>query len=71
MARTLNYSLLRKARRNRRLTLRRLADELGIDKSTAWRLENGKLRMTADMLFRWLEVCGASIDSVTSEEREN
>ena len=71
MARTLNYSLLRQARRNRRLTLRRLADELGIDKSTAWRLENGKLRMTVDMLFRWLEVCEASVESVTSEERGN
>jgi len=71
MARTLNYSLLRQARRNRRLTLRQLANSLAIDKSTAWRLENGKLRMTADMLFRWLEVCGASIDSVTSEERGN
>jgi len=69
MARVINYSLLRQARRNRRLTLRRLAEELGIDKSTAWRLENGKLRMTANMLFRWLEVCGASIESVTSEER--
>jgi len=66
MARTINYSLLRQARRNHRLTLRMLAEELGIDKSTAWRLENGKLRMTADMLFRWLEVCGASIESVTS-----
>jgi len=71
MARTLNYSLLRKARRNRRLTLRRLGEELGIDKSTAWRLENGKLRMTADMLFRWLEIREASVESVTSEERGN
>ena len=71
MARTLNYSLLRQARLNRRLTLRRLGEELGINKSTAWRLENGKLRMTANMLFRWLEVCGASIESVTSEERGN
>ena len=69
MSKCINYSLLRQARRNQRLTLGKLAESLGIDTSTAWRIENGKLRMTANMLFRWLEVCCATVDEVTTTER--
>lgn len=63
----LSISLLRQARRNRRLTLQQVADHLGITESTLWRYENGKLSLTTERLFQLLRLYGCSITDVVVE----
>lgn len=64
---TLSISLLRQARRNRRLTLQQVADYLGISESTMWRYENAKLSLTTERLFQLLRLYGCSITDVVVE----
>jgi len=64
---TLSISLLRQARRNRRLTLQKVADYLGISESTMWRYENGKIPIMADRLFQLLQLYGCSVTDVVVE----
>ena len=64
---TLSISLLRQARRNRRLKLRDVANFVGISSSTLWRYENGKIPMTTDRLFRLLSLYKCSITDVILE----
>ena len=61
---TLSISLLRQARRNRRLTLRQVADCIGISESTMWKYENGKLSLTTDRLFQLLKLYNCSVTDV-------
>lgn len=61
---TLSISLLRQARRNRRLTLQKVANFIGITESTLWRYENGKIPITTERLFQLLKLYDCSITNV-------
>ena len=63
----LSNSLLRQARRNRRLTLKQVANFIGMSESTLWRYENGKIPITTDRLFQLLNLYGCSITDVIVE----
>ena len=66
----LSNSLLRQARRNRRLTLKQVADSVGISDSTMWKYENGQLPLTVDRLFQLLKLYCCSITDVIEEVAE-
>ena len=66
----LSNSLLRQARRNRRLTLKQVADSIGISDSTMWKYENGQLPLTVDRLFQLLKLYRCSITNVIEEVAE-
>ena len=66
----LSNSLLRQARRNRRLTLKQVADSVGISDSTMWKYENGQLPLTVDRLFQLLKLYRCSITNVIEEVAE-
>lgn len=66
----LSNSLLRQARRNRRLTLKQVADSVGISDSTMWKYENGQLPLTVDRLFQLLNLYRCSIVDVIVEVAE-
>ncbi|MBR4383594.1 MAG: helix-turn-helix transcriptional regulator, partial [Selenomonadaceae bacterium] len=57
----LSNSLLRQARRNRRLTLKQVADSVGISDSTMWKYENGQLPLTVERLLQILNLYRCSI----------
>ena len=64
---TLSISLLRQARRKRRLTLQQVANFIGISESTLWRYENGKIPLNTDRLFQLLRLYECSIAGVVVE----
>ena len=64
---TLNVSLLRQARRNRHLTLQQVANFIGMSESTLWQYENHKIAITADTLFKLLNLYSCSITDVIVE----
>ena len=64
---TLSISLLRQARRKRRLTLQQVANFIGISESTLWRYENAKLPLTTDRLLQLLKLYGCSVTDVVVE----
>ena len=66
----LSNSLLRQVRRNRRLTLKQVADSVGISDSTMWKYENGQLPLTVDRLFQLLNLYRCSIVDVIVEVAE-
>lgn len=66
----LSISLLRQARRNRRLTLHQVADAVGISNSTMWKYENGQLPLNVDRLFQILNLYRCSIVDVIVEVEE-
>lgn len=66
----LSFSLLRHARRNRRLTLHQVADSVGISDSTMWKYENGQLPLTVERLFQLLNLYRCSIVDVIVEVAE-
>lgn len=61
---TLSISLLRQARRNRRLTLQQVAKQIGVTDSTMWKYENGKIPLTTEQLFQLLNFYGCSVENV-------
>lgn len=67
---TLSISLLRQARRKRRLTLRKAADAVGISNSTMWKYENGQLSLTVERLFKLLNLYRCSIVDVIVEVKK-
>lgn len=67
---TLCLSLLRQARRNRRLTLHQVADSVGISDSTMWKYENGQLPLTVERLLQILNLYRCSIADVIVEVAE-
>lgn len=67
---TLSLSLLRQARRNRRLTLHQVAVAVSISNSTMWKYENGQLPLTVDRLFQLLNLYRCSITDVIVEVAE-
>lgn len=63
-----NVNWLRRARRQRHLTVDRVAEMVGKDRTTIWRYENGVTPMTVDMLFRLLDIYQLSIMDVVVKE---
>lgn len=63
----LSISLLRQARRNRRLTLHNVANAIGIADSTMWKYENEQLPLTVERLFQLLNLYHCSIVDVIVE----
>ncbi len=64
----LSISLLRQARRNRRLTLQEVADSIGITESTMWKYENGKLPLTVGRLMELLKLYRCPVTDVLVED---
>ena len=64
---TLSISLLRQERRNSHLTLKQVANFIGVSESTLWRYENGKIPLTIDRLFQLLRLYDCSITDVIVE----
>ena len=65
---SINLNWLRRARRQRHLTVDRVAELVGRDRTTIWRLENGSTPLTVDMLFRLLDIYQLSILDVLVKE---
>lgn len=70
---TLNFGWLRRARRVKRLTLGQVASAVGKDRSTIWRMENGKSGISTEMLLKLTQLYGISIADVISiaPDKEN
>ena len=64
---SLNLNWLRRARRHRRLSVARVAELVGKDRTTIWRYESGQTPMTVDVLFQLLNIYGASIVDVVEK----
>lgn len=64
---TLSISLLRQARRNRRLTLKEVANFIGVTESTMWKYENGNLPLTTQRLFQLINLYNCSIKEIVME----
>ena len=63
----INLSWLRKARRDKHMTMEQAAEAIGNDRSTFWRYENGVIPMSVDTLFELLAIYGVSIMDVTQK----
>lgn len=66
----INLSWLRRARRNKHMTMGQAAKAIGKDRSTFWRYENGVVPMSVDTLFDLLAIYGVSILDVTQKVEE-
>ena len=64
----LNMNWLRRARRQKHLSIDRVAEMVGKDRTTVWRYENGVTPITVEMLFKLLEIYGLSILDVVIKE---
>lgn len=64
----LNLSWLRKARRDKHMTLMQAARSIGKDRSTIWRYESGEIPLTVDTLLRLLDVYGVSLSEVIEKK---
>lgn len=69
--RKLNLSWLRKARRDRHLTLMQAARSIGKDRSTMWRYESGEIPLTVDTLLCLLDVYDVSLSDVIEKEESD
>ncbi|MCR5175476.1 MAG: helix-turn-helix domain-containing protein [Anaerovibrio sp.] len=65
---SINLNWLRRARRQRHLTIDRVAELVGRDRTTLWRYESGSTPLTVDMLFRLLDIYQLSILDVLVKE---
>lgn len=65
---SVNLNWLRRARRQKHLTIERVAEMVGKDKSTIWRWESGITSLSVDMLFKLLELYQLSIMDVVVRE---
>ncbi len=65
---SVNLNWLRRARRQKHLTVDRVAEMVGKDRTTVWRYENGVTPMTVDMLFKLLDIYQLSIMDVVVRE---
>lgn len=65
---SVNLNWLRLARRQRHLSIDRVAEMVGKDRTTVWRYENGISPMNVDMLFRLLDIYRLSIMDVVVKE---
>lgn len=65
---SINLNWLRRARRDKHLTVDRVAEMVGKDRTTIWRYENGITPMSVEMLFRLLDIYQLSIMDVVVKE---
>lgn len=65
---SINLNWLRKARRERHLSIERVAEMVGKDRSTIWRYENSVTPMTVEMLFKLLEIYRLSVMDVVVKD---
>ena len=65
---SINLNWLRRARRERHLTVDRVAELVGKDRTTIWRYENGITQLTVEMLFKLLDIYHLSILDVVVME---
>ena len=65
---SINLNWLRRARRQRHLTIDRVAELVGKDRTTIWRYENGITPLTVEMLFQLLDIYQLSILDVLVKE---
>lgn len=63
-----NMNWLRRARRQKHLSIDRVAEMVGKDRTTVWRYENGVTPITVEMLFKLLDIYGLSILDVVIKE---
>lgn len=70
MSEALSISLLRQARRNRRLTLKEAAERIDVAEATMWKYENQKLPLTVDRLLELLNLYHVSVVDVIVKEAE-
>lgn len=64
MIEKLNLNWLKKARRDKHLTLKNVGNMIGKDRSTMWRYEEGEIPLTVDVLFKLLDIYTISIKDV-------
>lgn len=65
---SVNLNWLRRARRQKHLTVDRVAELVGKDRTTIWRYECGITPMSVDMLFKLLDIYQLSIMDVVVRE---
>ncbi|MBQ7554340.1 MAG: helix-turn-helix transcriptional regulator [Bacteroidaceae bacterium] len=65
---SINLNWLRRARRDKHLTVDRVAEMVGKDRTTIWRYENGITPMSVEMLFKLLDIYRLSIVDVVVKE---
>lgn len=65
---SINLNWLRQARRKRHLSVDRVAELVGKDRTTIWRYENGITPLTVEMLFQLLNIYNLSIVDVLVKE---
>ena len=65
---SVNLNWLRRARRQRHLTVDHVAEMVGKDRTTIWRYECGITPMTVEMLFKLLDIYRLSIVDVVVKE---
>ena len=65
---SVNLNWLRRARRQKHLTVDRVAEMVGKDRTTVRRYENGVTPMTVDMWFKLLDIYQLSIMDVVVRE---
>ena len=63
-----NMNWLRRARRQKHLSIDRVAEMVGKDRTTVWRYENGVTPITVEMPFKLLDIYGLSILDVVIKE---
>ena len=63
-----NMNWLRRARRQKHLSIDRVAEMVGKDRTTVWRYENGVTPITVEMLFKLLDIYQLSILDVVVKE---
>lgn len=71
MSESVSLSLLRKVRRNQRLTLQQVAEQIGVTEGTIWKYENQKLPLTVDRLLELLNLYHVSVVDVIVKEDES
>lgn len=64
----INLNWLRRARRQRHLTVEKVAELVGKDRTTIWRYENGSIPITVEMLFKLLDIYNLSIVDVVVKD---
>lgn len=65
---SVNLNWLRRARRQKHLTVDRVAELVGKDRTTIWRYENGITPMTVEILFKLLDIYQLSIVDVVTKD---
>lgn len=55
---------LKKVRESKGLSVKYMADKLGVDRSTYWRYENGKRKISIETIKKVAEILDVSINEI-------